>query len=67
MEVTNKLLRESEVRNDLSFCTGKYDPPDRLTLPVGSSIRERKVLPRRNKAEQHPGDLAEVARTWNVY
>lgn len=48
--------------------TGKYYPPaDRSILPVDSPIREWKVLPRRNKAEQHTGDLAEVAGTRNVY
>lgn len=36
-------------------------------LPLGSLIHEWKVISRRNKAEQHPGDFAEAAGTRNVY
>lgn len=38
-----------------------------MPSPVDSPICERKVLPCRNKAEQHPRDLAEVTGARNVY
>ena len=38
-----------------------------MSSPVDSPICERKDLPCRNKAEQHPRDLAEVAGARNVY
>jgi hypothetical protein len=65
MEVTNKLLRESEVGSDLRF-TWQSDPLI-IRCPADTLIREWKVLPCRSKAKQHPRDLAEVAGARNVY